>query len=91
MEDQRLIGPQADERPEDQATPDNVRLQDGAPLYHALLDPNALTVESSEVHSAKKRLEELIAIDPDAVLSCQGKTAVDALTILRAIEDAQAA
>ncbi len=62
------------------------RLDNGSPLWHALLqDPNALSVGSAETLEAKSRLDAAKARDAKAVESCQGLTADRARAVLEAV------
>lgn len=83
------IGPESEDR-EPTLTPESAHLSEGQPLYHALLDnPDAITVSADEVHSAKSRLYQIISLDPEAVLACNGKTLEEAKAILESIESSQ--
>ncbi|MSU45374.1 MAG: hypothetical protein EXS47_01965 [Candidatus Zambryskibacteria bacterium] len=80
------VGPESEDR-ESRVTPELVQLSEGQPLYHAFLrDPDAITVSTDEVHSAKSRLYQIIATNPEAVVSCNGKTIDEARAILESIE-----
>ncbi len=60
-----------------------VRLADNSPAYHALLqDPNSPVLDQSEVQEAKGLLANLAEVNPELVLSVQGKTAREARAIL---------
>lgn len=80
-----LIGPNAYER-ERNLTPEQVKLADGSPLYHALLQTGETGVVSGdEAQRAQNELREIIAVDPEIALSCQGKTLEEAREILRGV------
>ncbi len=81
-----LIGPSNEDREEGPSV-HTVRLSNDAPLYHALLqDPEAPVVNLDEVREAKSRLAAIIDENPEAVLSCEGKTPEEAREILEAAE-----
>ena len=84
-----LLGPQADERGP-KLTIEDVRLANGSPLYHALLDnPDTPTLSTSEAQKAKSRLSIIASIDQGRVFSCHGKTLPEAKAILETIESSQ--
>ena len=84
-ENEPLIGPNAYGR-ERNLTPEQVRLADGSPLYHALMAvAESGVADQEEVQRAKNELREIITTDPEIALSCQGKTAGEAREILRSI------
>jgi len=67
-----LIGPRAHERPQE-FKPEDVRLNDGSPLYYIFLDhPTSLRLRPSEVEDAKNDLAYFIEKVPNKVLQCQG-------------------
>lgn len=71
-------------------SPAELRLNDGSPLYHALLsNPNAPVTLSGEANDAKDRLAQAVAINPDAVKACQGKTRDEVSAALKKILDSQ--
>lgn len=86
MEQKPLVGPRAHER-EKTPLPVEVSLDGGQPLYYALLpNPEALVLSPAEVQGAKSRLAEIVAIDAQKVMSCQGKSLEDARSILESVE-----
>ena len=84
-ESEPLIGPDAHER-ERNLTPEQVQLADGSPVYHALMEsPTEGVANQDEARRAKSELREIIAQNPEIVLSCQGKSAEEAREILRGV------
>ncbi|MCX6757323.1 MAG: hypothetical protein NTZ44_00330 [Candidatus Nomurabacteria bacterium] len=84
-----LVGPSVDEREVGELSPTEVRLADGGPLYLLLLDnPEAPYASAEDTFEAKNKLAELIAVNKDAVLSCEGKSREEAMAILDAVEPA---
>ena len=79
-----LIGPRYLE--ELNPAPTDVRLNDGTPLYHLLINDNRGVITAGEVHDAKNRLAELAAEHRQEILSCQNKTARQAKDILDALQ-----
>ncbi len=87
MKKEELVGPRAHNRKEQELTPQEVRLADGRPLYHALLEnPDALVVLPDKAREAQQKLSEIIATNPEKALKCQGKTFEEAKAILESAE-----
>ncbi len=82
-----LIGPRQGEG-EQRISPENIQLEDGTPLYFALLEEkNPLTLSTSKTQDLKSELAVLISVDPASVMLCQGKSFEEAKEILGRISN----
>lgn len=78
-----LVGPRSGQR-ESKLDPQSVQLEDGTPLYHALLNnPDSPVMDKADTQQAKSYLAGLAKADPKLVLTCQDKTLEQAQAILK--------
>ncbi|OGN04780.1 MAG: hypothetical protein A2831_01930 [Candidatus Yanofskybacteria bacterium RIFCSPHIGHO2_01_FULL_44_17] len=83
-----LVGPRAGEHVS-RLEAEDVRLDDGRPLYYALLNnpnPDGGVLDKDEVQAAKSRLASIIAIDRQKVIDLQGKNLQEAASVLKELE-----
>jgi hypothetical protein len=65
---------------------DDLRLADGRPLWHALLDdPNVLVMRPADERRARVLLRDLFRIEPDIVRKCAGRSLEEARRWLQSI------
>lgn len=65
---------------------DDLRLADGRPLWHALLDdPDVLVMRAADERRARALLRSLLRIEPEVVRKCVGRSLEEARWWLRSI------
>lgn len=65
--------------------PDDIRLIDGSPAYHALLSSENGIVDKRAAEMAQTDFRRAIEIDRDSVLKLQGATESEARRVLQEI------